>query len=144
MEIIRFFWRGLPAYVWVGVGYAIVIAGAPTHDGNVPALERYLAAPLFPLPLLNNGSFIVSWNAIFIFSAFISLWVEVVRATSLRNRAGNDWMSLVATFSTILIFAGSESFGTLAFMVVPLVGFGDLLLDRLVGQAVAKRDFAIN
>jgi len=144
MELVRFFWRGLPAYVWVGIAYAVVIAGAPISASNSVALERYLAEPLFSIPLLNNGIFVVSFNAIFIAAAFIAIWIEVVRATSIRNRAGNDWMSLVATFAAILIFAGAESFGTMAFMVVPLAGFGDLLLDRLVGQAVARRDFALN
>jgi len=144
MELFRFFWRGLPAYVWVGLAYAIVVAGAPTTGSNIVALERYLAEPLFSIPLLNNGIFVVSFNAIFIAAAFVAVWIEVVRATSIRNRAGNDWMSLVATFAAILIFAGAESFGTMAFMVVPLAGFGDLLLDRLVGQAVARRDFAVN
>lgn len=144
MELVRFFWRGLPAYVWVAFAYAMVVAGAPIRGSNIVALERYLAEPLFSIPLLNNGIFLVSLNAIFIVAAFVAVWIEVVRATSLQSRAGNDWMSLVATFVSILVFAGAESFGTLAFMVVPLAGFGDLLLDRLVGQAVAKRDFAIN
>ncbi len=144
MELFRFFWRGLPAYVWVALAYAVVVAGAPVRGSNIVALERYLAEPLFSVPLLNNGVFVVSFNAIFIVAAFVAVWIEVVRATSLRSRAGNDWMSLVATFVSILVFAGAESFGTMAFMVVPLAGFGDLLLDRLVGQAVAKRDFAIN
>lgn len=144
MELFRFFWRGLPAYVWVGLAYAVVVAGAPIPGSNIAALERYLASPLFSLPLLNDGTFIVSFNTIFIVAAFVAVWIEVIRATSLQNRAGNDWMSLVATFIAILVFAGSESFGTMAFMVVPLAGFGDLLLDRLVGQAVARRDFAVH
>ena len=143
MALLQFFWRGLPAYVWVGFAYAIVVVGAPISGSNTVALERYLASPLFSIPLLNSGTFIVSFNAIFIVAAFVAVWIEVIRATSIRNRAGNDWMSLVATFIAILVFAGAEPFGTMAFMVVPLAGFGDLLLDRLVGQAVARRDFAV-
>lgn len=143
MGLIQFFWRGLPAYVWVGVAYAVVIVGAPVSGSNTLALERYLASPLFNIPLLNSGSFTVSFNAIFITAAFVAVWIEVIRATSIRNRAGNDWLSLVATFVAILVFVGAKPFGTMAFMVVPLAGFGDLLLDRLVGQAVARRDFAL-
>jgi len=143
MGLFQVLWRGMPAYVWVGVAYAVVIMTAPIPGSNMVALERYLATPLFTLPLLNSGSFIVSFNTIFIVAAFVAVWIEVIRATSLRNRAGNDWLSLVATFVAILVFAGAEPFGTMAFMVVPLAGFGDLLLDRLVGQAVARRDFAI-
>jgi hypothetical protein len=143
MALLQFFWRGLPAYVWVGVAYAVVVVGAPVSGQNTVALERYLASPLFSVPLLNSGTFIVSFNAIFIVAAFVAVWIEVIRATSIRNRAGNDWMSLVATFVAILVFAGAAPFGTMAFMVVPLAGFGDLLLDRLVGQAVARRDFAV-
>ena len=143
MGLFQFLWRGLPAYVWVGVFYAIVVAGAPVSASNLPRLELYLASELTRIPLLNDGSFSVSFNALFIIGAFVSVWIEVIRATNIRNRAGNDWLSLVATFVAILIFVGATPFGTLGFMVVPLAGFGDLLLDRLVGQAVARRDFAL-
>ena len=143
MGFFQVLWRGMPAYVWVGIAYAVVMMTAPIPGSNMLALERYLAEPLFTVPLLNDGSFIVNFNTIFIVAAFVAVWIEVIRATSLRNRAGNDWLSLVATFVAILVFAGAEPFGTMAFMVVPLAGFGDLLLDRLVGQAVARRDFAI-
>lgn len=141
--LFRFLWRGLPAYVWVGVFYAIVIAGAPAYVSDVSKLEIYLASEITRIPLLNGGAFTVSFNTIFIASAFVAVWIEVIRATNIRDRAGNDWLSLVATFVAILIFVGAEPFGTLGFMVVPLAGFGDLLLDRLVGQAVARRDFAV-
>lgn len=144
MGLVQFFWRGLPAYVWVGIAYAVVVAGARVPSGDIVALERYLAAPLFTIPLLNSGTLIVNFNVIFVTAAFVAVWVEVIRATSVRDRAGNDWLSLVATFVAILVFAGAAPFGTMAFMVVPLAGFGDLLLDRLVGQAVARRDFAVN
>lgn len=144
MALVQFFWRGLPAYVWVGLAYAIVVIGAPDTASNTVALERYLAEPLFTLPLLNDGRLIVSFNAIFIIAAFFAVWVEVIRATAIRDRANNDWLSLVATFVAILVFVGAEPFGTMAFMVVPLAGFGDLLLDRLVGQAVARRDFSVS
>jgi len=143
MNFFQVLWRGLPAYVWVGIAYAILIGTVSLPVQNSAALEQFLARPLFDLPLLNSGVFAVNWNTIFVVAAFFSVWIEVIRATSLRNRAGNDWLSLVATFIAILVFAGSEPFGTMAFMVVPLAGFGDLLLDRLVGQAVARRDFAI-
>jgi hypothetical protein len=142
MGVIGFLWRGLPAYVWVGLAYAIIIAGAPSP--RVMSLEQYLAEPQFMLPLLNNGTFLVSLNTMFVIAAFVAIWIEVMRATSVTTRAGNDGLSIAATFIAILVFVGAESFGTLAFMVVPLAGLGDLLLDRLVGQAVARRDFAIN
>lgn len=144
MGLVQFFWRGLPAYVWVGLAYAVVVIGAPVQGSNIVALERYLASSLFTVPLLNDGTLIVSFNVIFVIAAFVAVWVEVIRATSIKDRAGNDWLSLVATFIAILVFVGATPFGTMAFMVVPLAGFGDLLLDRLVGQAVARRDFALN
>lgn len=144
MGLVQFFWRGLPAYVWVGLAYAIVVIGSPVSGSNILALERYLASALFTIPLLNSGTLIVSFNVIFVVAAFVAVWVEVIRATSVKDRAGNDWLSLVSTFIAILVFVGATPFGTMAFMVVPLAGFGDLLLDRLVGQAVARRDFALN
>lgn len=144
MGLVQFFWRGLPAYVWVGLAYAVVVIGSPVQGSNIVALERYLASPLFTVPLLNSGTLIVSFNVIFVIAAFVAVWVEVIRATSVKDRAGNDWLSLVSTFIAILVFVGATPFGTMAFLVVPLAGFGDLLLDRLVGQAVARRDFALN
>lgn len=144
MGMVQFFWRGLPAYVWVGLAYAVVVAGAPVSGSNTPQLEAYLAQTLFQVPLLNSGTFAISFNTIFIGAAFVAVWIEVIRATTLRDRANNDLLSLIATFIAILVFVGAKPFGTTAFMVVPLAGFGDLLLDRLVGQAVARRDFAVH
>ncbi|MEL6284543.1 MAG: hypothetical protein AAFQ73_17595, partial [Pseudomonadota bacterium] len=62
-----------------------------------------------------------------------------MRATKARDFSGNDWMSLIVTVGALLLFVGVGWFGTTAFMIVPLVGIGDLLLDRYVGQAVARR-----
>lgn len=143
MGLINFFWRGVPAYFWVGAIYAAVALGFQTGTGGDSlALEARLATPFTQIPLLTGAPFHVSLNTVFIALGFVSIWVEVVRATRINDRGGNDIFSLLTTLAAILAFVGLPDFGTTAFLVVPLAGFGDLLLDRLVGQAVARRDFA--
>lgn len=150
--------RGIPAYFWLGIAYAIYVglmaAGgvvgvggdAVTTPGAEPepfymAVEASLGASLFEIPLFSGNSFAVTWTVIFITLGFLCSWVEVVRATAIRDTARNDTASLIVTLVAFVLFVGVSSFGTTAFLIVALVGFGDVLLDRYVGQAVARRDF---
>lgn len=143
MNGITLIWRGVPAYAWVGVAYALTVLSAPRGATSGPALEAWLDAPLARLPLLGSGALPVSLTTLFVVAGFAAAWVEVIRATRLRDRGGNDGLSIVATIAAVLVFVGAAPFATVAFLVVPLAGLGDLLLDRLVGQAVARRDLAI-
>lgn len=164
------FSRGIPAYFWLGVLYGVFVAyvavlggdssGAavtPSADalagqscldalkGVDPRLycqvEQALDEEIFPLPLFSQNVFSVNGTVIFLVLGFLTSWVEVARATNIRSTARNDTWSLIVTLIAFVLFVGVSSFGTTAFLIVAVVGFGDVLLDRYVGQAVARRDF---
>ena len=143
MGVLNFLWRGVPAYFWVAVVYAAVTLGFQFGNAGagIDAFEQHLASPFARINTLSGAPFLISLNTVFLAIGFVAVWIEVIRSTRLRDRGGNDLMSLLVTVAAIVIFIGVPGFGTTAFAVVPLAGFGDLLLDRLVGQAVARRDF---
>lgn len=148
--------RGIPAYFWLGVlyalfvGYVAMLGGAPDPVGSpgveAPLYEQVEAAlvePIFTIPLISGNGFAVTWIVLFVVLGFLSAWVEVVRATHIRATARNDTWSLIVTLIAFVLFVGVPSFGTTGFLIVAVVGFGDVLLDRYVGQAVARRDFGL-
>lgn len=165
------FSRSIPAYFWLGLAYAVFVGVIYTTDlatggpetpvgaveetvGEVIAaasgedtqalnrrVDDALNAELMTLPLVSGADFIVTGTTIFIVLGFFCAWIEVVRATNIRDTAGNDTWSLIMTLISFVLFVGVAPFGTTAFLIVAIVGFGDVLLDRFVGQAVARRDF---
>lgn len=151
------FSRGIPAYFWLGVVYALFVAyvamlgGGEADPVGAPGVvaplheqvEVALTEPLLSIPLIRGNEFAITWIVLFIIFGFLSAWVEVVRATNIRSTARNDTWSLIVTLIAFVLFAGVPSFGTTAFLIVAIVGFGDVLLDRYVGQAVARRDFGL-
>ena len=159
------FSRGIPAYFWLGVLYAIFVGYVAALGGEAPTdlltaapegdakgcavnadqlycqVEAELTREIFPLPLFSGAVFSVTPTVVFIVLGFLSAWVEVTRATNIRSTARNDTWSLIITLIAFVLFVGVSVFGTTAFLIVAVVGFGDVLLDRYVGQAVARRDF---
>lgn len=112
---------------------------AVQHVGQ--RLESDFNEAFMQLPLFTGESLGITVTAIFIFFGFIAQWVEAFRATQVRRTGGNDFFSILLAFAALLLFVGAPAFHTTAFLVVVIVGFGDVLLDRLIGQAVARRDF---
>ncbi|MEL6279335.1 MAG: hypothetical protein AAF661_00995 [Pseudomonadota bacterium] len=155
----RLFGKGVPAYLWIAIFYIVYVGviAAPEVFGDIVGsedaaadtttitekVEQVLSEQLFAITLFSGQAFAVTWTTIFIILGFLASWIEVMRATKARDFSGNDWMSLIVTVGALLLFVGVGWFGTTAFMIVPLVGIGDLLLDRYVGQAVARRDFGV-
>lgn len=150
--------RGVPAYLWIALVYIVYVGvvaapdafssvfggdDAPSGAQIAADVEARLALPFVTIPLVSGTQFAITPTTLFIIFGFIAAWIEVIRATNARTFSGNDLMSLIVTVIAIILFVGVSWFGTTAFMIVPLVGIGDLLLDRLVGQAVARRDLAV-
>ena len=158
------FSRTIPAYFWLAVGYSLFVAvvtllpqGDVSADGVSAALlaqdcvltdqplylriETALDCRVVTLPLFSGNAYTIDWMTLFIVAGFVCAWIEVVRATNIRDTARNDTWSLIVTIISIVLFAGVSVYGTTAFLIVAVVGFGDVLLDRYVGQAVARRDF---
>ncbi|WP_018634123.1 hypothetical protein [Neomegalonema perideroedes] len=140
--------RGVPAYVWAGLIYVAALFGAghlfgqPANLGQT--LDQFFQTEIFPIPLLNDGSFAFSWLTFFVIAGFVSVGVETMRATrGVEDRSGNDWMSLFFTLAATVLFAAVPQFQTTAFLTVVLAGICDMLLDRYVGQKTARREIGL-
>jgi hypothetical protein len=158
----KLFSSSIPAYFWLIIAYGVVLgvtmlggSGAENladpatagsalcaaAEGGGARLECRLSTTLFTLPLLVGPGFGISITSFFIALAFVMQWIEAYRATRIRATGGNDLFSIILTLAALLLFVGREEFQTTAFMVVVIVGVGDVILDRIIGQAVARRDF---
>ncbi len=144
------FSKSIPAYFWLAVAYTIfviVVKFTMAIDAGLNeeafrlAIEEALLREVFPIPLFTQRFFPVNWLLLFVTFGFICAWVEVLRALEIRRTGRNDTWSVIVTLGAFILFAGFPAFGTSAFFIVALVGFGDVILDRQVGQAVARRDF---
>lgn len=139
----RYLWKTMPANFWLAVVYlitmlSIVISGAES-------VESTLNTPLTTVHLfVGEDGVQVTGTLIMIVLAFVAQWIEAIRATAVKATERNDTMSLVVAFAVLAIFLGVPGFQTTAFFAIVVVSFGDLLLDRIIGQAVARRDFGFN
>lgn len=148
--LMRLLNRGVPAYLLLAlfyVGFVIFIAGPGMLQGEAAEGATPISAQIeqamgygFNVRFPSGVEFPITWTTFFIAGGFLSAWVEALRAANARI-SGNDFMSLIVTIVSLVLFIVVPWFSTTAFMIVPLVGIGDLILDRYIGQAVARRDF---
>ncbi len=142
----RFFTRSVPLHFFLVAAYAIVVAAngltGGSDGGDFDWNQR-----LFELPLFGSGegenaaSITITPLAVIIIFGFVAQWLEAIRATRVAGTARNDIWSLILAVITLVLFVGVGPFQTFAFFVIVIVAFGDVLLDRIIGQAVAQRDF---
>lgn len=152
----RFFTRNVPIHFYLVLGYCAVIGISALTGG--PEGAALWNATLFELPFgqgevapatgdgaadaaTTTGGIPITPVAIIIIFGFVSQWLEAIRATRVAGTARNDVWSLILAMVSVALFVGVEPFQTFAFLVIVIVAFGDVLLDRIIGQAVAQRDF---
>lgn len=133
----RFLVRSVPLHFYLVIAYSVVVAvgmlgGETGFDWNTK---------LFTLPLFNEGSLDIPAYGVVVILGFMAQWLEAIRATRVSGTARNDIWSLILAVVTVVLFVGVAEFQTFAFFVIVVVAFGDVLLDRIIGQAVAQRDF---
>lgn len=130
--------RNIPVHAWLILLYvALYFLGAVASED----VEQFFVGEFFRLPLLGEASIPISVTTLFMVVGFVAQWLEAIRATQVRGSTLNDVFSIFLAFGALVLFIGVEQFQTTAFLVVVVVGFGDVLLDRIIGQAVAQRDF---
>ncbi len=105
------------------------------------AIAARLDQELFAIPMVAGDRIAISWTVIIILLAFLCSWIEAVRALKPRGKAYNDVGSILVTIPMIILMVGFEAFQTTAFLVIVTVGFGDIIIDRLVNQGVSYRDY---
>lgn len=151
--------NAVPAYFWliclylalIGGGWmsgggglgeasgADAAAGAPQTTAEM--MRGFLDATLFSVPVVAGDSLYISWTVLFVVLGFICCWVEAFRAMASRGKAYNDIGSILVTIPAIILLIGFEAFQTTAFLVIALVGFGDVILDRLVHRVGPYREY---
>lgn len=139
--------HAIPAYFWlaclyVGVAFSAEYFGAPVADGDSAAqsISAYLDTTLFLIPVVSGDSLAISWTVVFVILGFLCSWIEAFRAMNARGKAYNDVGSILTTIPVIVLLVGFETFQTTAFLVIAVVGFGDVILDRLVHRTGTWRD----
>lgn len=141
------FARSVPLHFYLVAAYAIVVAANGLVGGSDGGGDFDWGQRLFEIPLFGGGegqaapSITITPLAVIIIFGFVAQWLEAIRATRVSGTARNDIWSLILAVVTLVLFVGVGPFQTFAFFVIVIVAFGDVLLDRIIGQAVAQRDF---
>lgn len=130
--------RGVPATTWVMVLYAILVFGDRLFFAGT-----FLEGELFAIPTLSTAMISVSGGWLLVVLAFVALAIESIRATRIRDNTLNDYLSVATLIIALILLIGVEAFGTMAFVALFIAALIDVLQDRIVGQAVARRDWAV-
>ena len=140
----NFLLRTVPLHFYLVIAYTILIALSGFGSG---ADGFNFGATLFEIPLFGGqegaeaSGVKITWEALIVIFAFVAQWLEAIRATAVAGTSRNDVWSLILAVVSVVLFVGVPQFQTFAFFVIVIVAFGDVLLDRIIGQAVAQRDF---
>jgi hypothetical protein len=130
--------RGLPMTAWVIIVYAILVFGDQLLFDDL-----FVERVLFTIPTLSAARLVVTGGWLIVILAFIALAVESVRATRVRETATNDYLSVLTLIVALILLIAVEQFGTTVFVTVFIAALIDVLQDRIIGQAVARRDWGV-
>jgi hypothetical protein len=142
LEMKRILVRGVPATTWVIVLYAILVFGYQFIFSSV-AGDTFVALYLFSIPTLSAASLYIDGGWLVVVLALLALAIESIRATRIRDNTGNDYLSVATLILALILLIAVEQFATMAFAVVFIAALIDVLQDRIIGQAVARRDWGV-
>jgi hypothetical protein len=144
----RFLIRGVPATTWVIVLYAILVFGYDLifAEQTVPLAPRdsFVELYLFSIPTLSDTPLLVTGGWLLVVLALAALAIESVRATRLRDNTGNDYMSVITLIVALILLIAVPQFSNMVFAVIFIACLIDVLQDRVIGQAVARRDWGVH
>jgi hypothetical protein len=136
--IAYFLTRGLPLTAWVTIIYAVLVFGDQLiFDGD------FINQSLFSIPTLSAARLEVTGGWLIIILTFIALAIESIRATRIRDNTSNDYLSVLTLIVTLILLIAVEQFGNMVFAAVFIAAVIDVLQDRIIGQAVARRDWGV-
>jgi len=138
--LLRFVFKGVPGTFWL-IGIYTIINLVAYFGGNEP-VDVINNDILFTLPLVKTSVPMMVGDT-FVVLVLLSMALEAWRATRIHDRSGNDLMSLLAFAMAGVLLIVVPWYGTATFSFVVVAGAVDLMLDRVIGQAVARRDFGI-
>ena len=140
----NFLFRVVPLHFYLVIAYAIIVGVGSLGIGDETFSwgDKAFALPLFGENAQGEpAEVVVTWSGIVVMLAFVAQWLEAIRATAVAGTSRNDVWSLILAVISVVLFVGVPQFQTFTFFVIVIVAFGDVLLDRIIGQAVAQRDF---
>ena len=141
----RFLLRGVPATAWIVVLYAILVFGYQLifSDQTLDPSDTFINLHLFNIPTLSTKSLMITGGWLLVVLALTALAIESIRATRIRDNTGNDYMSVATLIVTLVLLIAVEQFSEMVFAVIFIAALIDVLQDRIIGQAVARRDYGV-
>jgi hypothetical protein len=141
----RFLLRGVPATAWIVVLYAILVFGYQLifSDQTLDPSDTFINLHLFNIPTLSTKSLMITGGWLLVVLALTALAIESIRATRIRDNTGNDYMSVATLIVTLVLLIAVEQFSEMVFAVIFIATLIDVLQDRIIGQAVARRDYGV-
>src|SRR5690606_34127243 len=105
---------------------------------EVSATEYLARVALHPFPTMR-----ITHGDIITLGTFIAMGSDTWRATRIRDPTGNDPLSVLTLIGYIAFLLLLPSFMTMTFTFIVVASIIDVILDRVIGQAVARRDTAV-
>jgi hypothetical protein len=144
----RFLLRGVPVTAWVIVLYAILVFGyqfifAEAAVDPLARTDTFVALHLFNIPTLSDVSLDVTGGWLLVVLGLAGLAVESIRATRIRDNTSNDYLSVITLIVALILLIAVPQFSTMVFAVIFIAALIDVLQDRIIGQAVARRDWGV-
>lgn len=136
--IVHFLTRGLPMTAWLVILYTVLVFGDQLITGGV-FVNRYL----FGIPTLSGMPIVIDGGWLLVILAFIALAIESIRATRIRDNTGNDYISVLTLIVAVVLLIAVEQYANMVFATIFIATVIDVLQDRIIGQAVARRDWGV-
>jgi hypothetical protein len=136
--MLRFLGRDVPVTIYLIILYAILVYGQDVFFGQ-PVLDIILGE----IQLVSAASLVVTGSWVFVALTFVALFVENIRATKIRGHTANDYLSIAALVAALVLLLVVPQFGTMTFVIIFIACLFDVAQDRIIGQAVARRDWGV-
>jgi hypothetical protein len=130
--------RGVPMTLWLVVIYAVLVFADQLISGGT-----FVERTLFDIPTLSQTPLVVTGGWIIVVLAFVALLIENIRSTRIRDNTANDYLSVLTLIVSLVLLIAVRQFSTMVFATVFLATLIDVLQDRIIGQAVARRDYGV-
>ncbi len=131
--------RMIPLMLLVLIAYFAVAMFA----GDGPLLET-LTSSLFSLTLPSGGTWDFTLEHLFIGTALIFLFFELIKSTSIGGAAIAEMAVSTVVFILFLVFFLTvPSAATSLFFILMMISFIDVLAGYIIGIKVARRDFSV-
>lgn len=130
--------RAIPLILFVFVFYNVIVL---TGAGDTRDADTVLREVLFEVPMLYGNSWKFSWGDLTIFLLFITLFVELLKATYTSGASLLDHgLSMLVFVICLIEFLMVAAAQTSVFFFITLATLIDVVAGYTIGIRVARRD----